>query len=262
MREDLIWLSFITCALGITISESLGYQSLFYHCSGVLKKRSSEMIEKKKISISKSTEKKKINISKTQRITLVGIFSALAAVLMYLEIPFFFAPPEAYKLDFSEVPVLIASFLLGPIEGIITEVLKILIKLIIKPTSTAFVGEFANLAVGITFVLPASVIYKIKKTRKSAVIGMCTGTLVMTLAGCFINAFILLPAFAYLFGGVPVSEIIKLGTAVNPAITDMFTFIVLAVVPVNILKGVLVSLVVFFIYKPITKGIRTIIKTD
>lgn len=205
-------------------------------------------------------KEKNKNISNTQRITLIGIFSALAAVLMYLEIPFFFAPPEAYRLDFSEVPVLISSFMLGPVEGVITECLKILIKLIIKPTSTAFVGEFANLVVGITFVLPASIIYKKKKTRKGALIGMTTGTLTMTVVGCFVNAFILLPAFAYLFGNVPVSEIIKLGTAVNPAITNMFTFIVLAVVPVNIVKGVLVSLVVFLIYKPVTKGIRSIIK--
>ena len=173
-------------------------------------------------------KEKNKNISNTQRITLIGIFSALAAVLMYLEIPFFFAPPEAYKLDFSEVPVLISSFMLGPVEGIITECLKIVIKLIIKPTSTAFVGEFANLVVGITFVLPASIIYKKKKTRKGALIGMTAGTLTMTVVGCFVNAFILLPAFAYLFGNVPVSEIIKLGTAVNPAITNMFTFIVLA----------------------------------
>lgn len=205
-------------------------------------------------------KEKNKNISNTQRITLIGIFSALAAVLMYLEIPFFFAPPEAYKLDFSEVPVLISSFMLGPVEGIITECLKIVIKLIIKPTSTAFVGEFANLVVGITFVLPASIIYKKKKTRKGALLGMTAGTLTMTVVGCFVNAFILLPAFAYLFGNVPVSEIIKLGTAVNPAITNMFTFIVLAVVPVNIVKGVLVSLVVFLIYKPVTKGIRSIIK--
>lgn len=205
-------------------------------------------------------KEKNKNITNTQRITLIGIFSALAAVLMYLEIPFFFAPPEAYKLDFSEVPVLISSFMLGPVEGIITECLKIAIKLIIKPTSTAFVGEFANLVVGITFVLPASIIYKKKKTRKGALIGMTAGTLTMTVVGCFVNAFILLPAFAYLFGNVPVSEIIKLGTAVNPAITNMFTFIVLAVVPVNIVKGVLVSLIVFLIYKPVTKGIRSIIK--
>lgn len=206
-------------------------------------------------------EKTKTNMSNTQKRVLVGIFSALAAVLMYLEIPFFFAP-SVYQLDFSEVPALIASFLLGPVAGVVTECMKILIKLIIKPTSTAFVGEFANLVVGITFVLPASLIYKKKRTRTGAVAGMGVGTLSMTVIGCLVNAFILLPAFAYMFGDVPISEIIKLGTAVNPAITDMVTFIILAVAPVNIIKGIAVSLVVFFIYKPVTKGIRSIVKSE
>ena len=206
-------------------------------------------------------EKTKTNMSNTQKRVLVGIFSALAAVLMYLEIPFFFAP-SVYQLDFSEVPALIVSFLLGPVAGVVTECMKILIKLIIKPTSTAFVGEFANLVVGITFVLPASLIYKKKRTRTGAVAGMGVGTLSMTVIGCLVNAFILLPAFAYMFGDVPISEIIKLGTAVNPAITDMVTFIILAVAPVNIIKGIVVSLVVFFIYKPVTKGIRSIVKSE
>ena len=199
-------------------------------------------------------------ISKTQKITLIGIFSALAAVLMYIEFPVFFAPPEAYKLDFSEVPVLISSFLMGPVAGVITECLKILIKLIIKPTSTAFVGEFANLLVGCMFVFPASLVYWRKKNRKNALIGMTVGTLSMTVIGCLVNAFILLPAFAYLMGNIPISDIISLGTAVNPAIKDMQTFIILAVAPMNILKGVLVSVMVFLIYKPVTKGIRAVMK--
>ena len=131
-------------------------------------------------------EKTKTNMSNTQKRVLVGIFSALAAVLMYLEIPFFFAP-SVYQLDFSEVPALIASFLLGPVAGVVTECMKILIKLIIKPTSTAFVGEFANLVVGITFVLPASLIYKKKRTRTGAVAGMGVGTLSMTVIGCLVN---------------------------------------------------------------------------
>ena len=200
------------------------------------------------------------NISKTQKLALIGIFGALAAVLMYIEFPVFFAPPEAYKLDFSEVPVLISSFLMGPVAGVATEVLKILIKLLIKPTSTAFVGEFANLVVGCMFVLPASLVYWRKKNRKNAMIGMVTGTISMTVIGCLVNAFILLPAFAYLMGNIPISKIIEMGTAVNPAIKDMYTFIILAVAPMNLLKGILVSVIVFIIYKPITKGIKAIMK--
>jgi riboflavin transporter len=199
------------------------------------------------------------NMNKTQKLTLTGIFSALAAVLMYVEIPLFFAP-EFYKLDFSEIPVLIASFMMGPVAGVVTEFLKILIKIIIKPTSTAFVGEFANFVVGCAFVIPTSIIYWRRKTRKNALIGMSIGTVVMTLVGCFTNAFILLPAFAYLYGGMPVEQLIAAGTKVNPAINNMFTFILLAVTPLNILKGVLVSVLVFIIYKPITKGIKNIMR--
>ena len=101
-------------------------------------------------------------INPTKKTALIGMFSALAAVLMYLEIPLFFAP-SFYKIDFSEVPVLICGFILGPVSAAASEAVKILIKLIIHPTSTAFVGEFANFVVGCAFVIPASIIYQRKK---------------------------------------------------------------------------------------------------
>lgn len=200
---------------------------------------------------------KKINpeaagyISSTKKITIVGAFSALAAILMYLEIPLFFAP-SFYKIDFSEIPVLICGFLLGPTSAAVSEAIKILIKLIIHPTSTAFVGEFANFVVGCAFVIPASIIYQRHKTRKRAVVGMVSGTLISTVLGMFTNAYILLPAFAVLYGGMPVEALISMGTEVNPSINGMFTFILLAVTPLNLLKFGLVSVVVFLIYKKIS----------
>lgn len=200
-----------------------------------------------------------IEHTKTQKLTLTGIFAAIAAILMYVEIPLFFVP-DFYKLDFSEIPVLIASFMMGPVAGVATEFLKIIIKLIIKPTSTAFVGEFANFMMGCSFIIPASIIYWKKKTRKHAVAGMAVGTAVMTFVGCFMNAFILLPAYAYIYGGIPVSVLIDKGSVVNPAISNMTTFILLAVSPLNIIKGALVSILVFLIYKPITRGIKAITK--
>lgn len=190
-------------------------------------------------------------INRTKKVTIIGAFSALAAVLMYLEIPLFFAP-SFYKIDFSEVPVLICGFLLGPASAAASEAVKILIKLIIHPTSTAFVGEFANFVVGCAFVIPASIIYQRHKTRKRAVIGMASGTLISTCLGMFTNAFILLPAFAVLYGGMPVDALIDMGTEVNSAINGMFTFILLAVTPLNLIKFGLVSLVVFLIYKKIS----------
>lgn len=189
-------------------------------------------------------------ITATRKVTLIGMFAALAAVLMYIEFPLWFAPPEIYKLDFSEVPVLVCSFILGPVSGVVCEFVKILIKLIIKPTSTAFVGEFANFVVGCAFVVPASVIYRLKKSRKNAVVGMCVGTVFLTIVGSLINALFLIPVFS-VFYGMPLEVILAMGTKLNGSVTDIFTFAALIVAPFNLLKGILVSVITFFIYKPI-----------
>lgn len=192
-----------------------------------------------------------VDISNTKKITIVGAFSALAAVLMYFEIPLFFAP-SFYKIDFSEIPVLICGFLLGPASAAVSEAIKILIKLIIHPTSTAFVGEFANFVVGCAFVIPASIIYQRHKTRKRAVVGMVSGTLISTALGMFTNAYILLPAFAVIYQDTSVQDLISMGTEVNSAIGGMFTFILFAVTPLNLVKFGLVSVIVFLIYKKIS----------
>jgi len=180
------------------------------------------------------------------------MFSAVAGILMYFEFPLPFVP-AFYKIDLSEVPILICSFMLGPVAGVAAEFTKIIIKLIIKPTTTAFVGELANFIIGCSFVIPAAIIYRRKKSKKSALIAMGIGIISMTVIGAFMNAFVLLPAFAVLYGGMPVSELIGMGTAVNSSITNMFTFIILAVVPLNLIKGLLTAVVTFLIYKRIGK---------
>lgn len=199
------------------------------------------------------------HVSRTKKIAVIGVFSALAAVLMYLEFPLPFVAPGFYELDFSEIPVLIVSFIFGPVAGVLTELVKILIKIVIKPTSTAFVGELANFIIGCALVVPASIVYRLKKTRKSAIVGLLVGTLTMALVGMFVNAFVLVPAFAKLFGGVPVSDIVAAGTAINPAITDIFTFAAFAVAPFNLLKGIIVSIPTIFIYKFISKTVKSIV---
>lgn len=100
-------------------------------------------------------------------------------------------------------------------------------------------------------VIPAGIIYKKVRTRKGAIIGMITGTLIMTFAGCFLNAFVLLPAYGKAFG-MPIDALVGMGTAVNAHITSLTTFVVFAVAPFNLLKGVLVSIIVFVIYKKIS----------
>ena len=188
--------------------------------------------------------------TKVRMMAQMGMLSAIAVVLMLFEIPLPFAP-SFYEIDFSEVPVLIGCFTMGPLAGAIIELLKILLNFAINGTATAGVGEVANFLIGCAFVIPAAVIYKKKRTRTGAIIGMVTGTLFMTFIGCFLNAFVLLPTYAKAFG-MPIDVLVGMGTAVNSHITSLTTFVIFAVAPFNLLKGFLVSLIVFLIYKKIS----------
>ena len=185
--------------------------------------------------------------SRSRNISYVAMFSALGGVLMLLEIPLFFAP-GFYKMDLSELPVLMSAFYLGPVAGVITELLKVLLKLLLKGTSTAFVGDFANFVVGCTFVLPAAVIYHHHKTRRTAIIGMAVGTLCMTVFGSLFNALYLIPKFAELFH-LPIDQIVAMGTAVNKGITSVPTLVLFAVVPFNLIKGIVDSALTYLLYK-------------
>lgn len=191
--------------------------------------------------------KKKLN---TKMIAQIGMLGAIAVVLMLFEIPLPFAP-SFYEIDFSEVPVLIGCFSMGPMAGVLIELIKIILNLCINGSVTAGVGELANFVIGCALVLPAAFIYKRKKTKKGAIIGLVTGTLFMTISGCFINAYVMLPTYAKAFG-MPIEALVEMGSAVNASITDLFTFVMFAVVPFNLLKGVLVSIIVLLIYKKIS----------
>ena len=188
--------------------------------------------------------------SNTHYISYTAIFSAISGVLMLMEIPLFFAP-GFYKLDISEMPVLICTFYLGPVAGVTAELLKVMVKLLIKGTSTAFVGDFANFVVGCSFILPASIIYHARPGKKTALVGMGVGTLVLTVFGSLFNGFYLIPKFAVLFG-MPMDAIVAMGTKVNAAITDVWTLVAFAVVPFNLVKGVAVSALTFLLYKRIS----------
>ncbi len=192
----------------------------------------------------------------TRKMAMVGMFSAIAAILMLIEIPLFFAP-GFYKLDFSELPILVGTFAFGPAAGVMMEFIKILLKLVIKGTSTAFVGELANFAVGCSFVLTASVIYEFKKTKKNAIFSCIGGTLVLTIFGTAFNALYLLPAFAKLYG-MPLEAILAMGAEVNPLCNpeSIVSFVIVCVAPLNLIKGVLNSVVVLLVYKPLSPVIK------
>lgn len=194
----------------------------------------------------------------TRMIAFCGMFGAVAAVLMLFDIPLPFAP-IFYKLDFSEVPVLIGTFCFGPVAGGVIEAVKILIKFVIKGTSTAGVGELANFVIGCAFVIPAGIIYKMMKSKKGALLGCVVGTLVMTVIGCLVNAYVLLPFYANAFQ-MPIDALIGMGTAVNPAINSLMSFVLLAVAPFNLLKGVVVSIITFLLYKRISRLVKGVSK--
>lgn len=187
--------------------------------------------------------------SRIRTIAQIGMLGALSVVLMLFEIPLPFAP-SFYEIDFSEVPVLVGCFAMGPAAGAAIELIKILLNFAINGTITAGVGELANFLLGCSFVVPAGIIYKKMHTRKGAIVGMLTGTILMTIFGCFLNAFVLLPAYGKAFG-MPIETLVGMGSAVNPYVTSLLTFALFAVAPFNIIKGVIDSLIVFLIYKKI-----------
>lgn len=192
------------------------------------------------------------DVGSTKYITICGMFGALAAVLMYFEFPLPFLAPPFYKLDFSEVPVMIGGMYLGPAAAVIIEFVKILLKLVLKGTTTAFVGDFANFAVGCSLILPAVIIYHTGKTKGRALAGLITGTIVLTVFGTLFNALYLLPAFSKLYG-MPMDVLIEMGTAVNGKITNITSFVILAVAPLNLIKGLAVSILTMLLYKHISR---------
>lgn len=185
----------------------------------------------------------------TRNVVLMGMFSALGAVLMLFEIPLPFIAPSFYELDLAEVPVLVGTFALGPVAGAVMEVVKILIKLVLKPTSTGFVGEFANLAIGCALVVPAGIIYQINRTKKGALYGMAAGTVIMSMAGVAINALVMLPFYSNF---MPLENIIAAGAAINPFVSNIWTFAIICVGPFNVVKGVAVSLITWLVYKRVS----------
>jgi riboflavin transporter FmnP len=193
----------------------------------------------------------------TRKMAMIGMFSAIAMIIHLFDFPLPFAP-EFYKLDFSELPILIGTFAFGPVAGVTMELIKVLLKLMIKGTSTAFVGDLANFAVGCSFVLPASAVYAFRKNKKTAILACIVGTLVMTVFGTAFNAVYLLPAFSKLYG-MPLDTILEMGAAVNPMVKEgnIISFVAACVAPLNLIKGVSVSVVTLLIYKPLSPIIKT-----
>ena len=191
-------------------------------------------------------------VTPARRTTLIAICSTIAMVLHVLDFPLLFLAPDFYKLDFSELPVLLCGFYLGPSAAVTCEGIKILLKLLVKGTSTAFVGDFANFVVGCSFVIPATIWYHAHKSKHSAIIGLILGTVSMSVLGSAFNAVYLLPKFSQLFG-LPLDAIIAMGAKIHGSIHSVPTFVMFCVAPLNVIKGVMVSIPTMLLYKRVAR---------
>jgi len=192
--------------------------------------------------------------NKTRNMVSIAMLAAVAVVLMLFEFPLPFLPPF-YKIDASELPVIIGAFAMGPWAGVLIELIKVLLNLLLDGTTTAFVGEFANFLIGCSYVVPASIVYYRKKSKKNAIVGLVIGTVACAVVGCLLNAYLLLPAYSKAFH-MDIEALVAMGTAANKAIDSMFTFVLFATAPLNILKCGLVSIITMLIYKPISRILK------
>lgn len=192
----------------------------------------------------------------TKRISSIAILSAIAGLLMLIDFPISFIAPTFYKMDISDLPCLIGSFALGPIAGAIIETLKILIKLVLKPTSTAFVGELSNLLCGISLCVPAGLVYKKHHNKKGALEGLIVGAVCYIVIGSLINYFITIPAFVNLYH-IPLDTIIDMGKAIFPFITNKFMFVLVCVSLFNLFKVVIVGILTYLLYKRISPLLKS-----
>ena len=187
----------------------------------------------------------------TRALASGGILTAISIVLMFIEVSLPFIP-SFLELDLSNIPALIGGFAFGPVAGILIVLAKDLIHMMIS--HTAFVGELADFLMSGSFTLVASLIYMSKKSRNQAFIGMGLGTVAITIMGAITNYFILLPFYAKAF--MPMEQILNLCAQVNPLITNKLTYVLYGVVPFNIIKGLVISIITALTYKHISRIIR------
>ncbi len=173
----------------------------------------------------------------TNRFIKLSLLSAIAVILMYIDFPVIPIFPWL-KIDLSDVPALMGAFAFGPLSGVIIELMKNLLILIVKGTGTGFVGELANFLVGVALVWPAALVYKKNKTKKTAILGMVLGVLCIEVVGILANVYLLLPAY---------------GMAMSKA--ELMQYVTVGLIPFNGIKSILVCGITYALYKKVSVSI-------
>ncbi|TCL36850.1 riboflavin transporter FmnP [Anaerospora hongkongensis] len=180
--------------------------------------------------------------------TRTAVLAGAAVILMLMDFPIVFMP-GFLKMDLSEIPAIIGAFSMGPLAGLWVMLLKNLLHL--TNSQTAGIGELANFLVGSAFVLTAGFIYRRYKSRQGAITALLSGTIAMTVAAAALNYWVLIPLYQAVLN-FPGEAVVNMGHAVNPFIINLKTFILFAIIPFNLLKGLLVSLITILIYKKLS----------
>ncbi len=182
----------------------------------------------------------------TVDLTRIAILGALASILFMLEFPIFPAAPF-YKLDFSNVPVILGAFAMGPVQGLLILLIKSLIGL--THTTSAGIGEMADFLMGAAFILPGAIMYRRNKSRKTAISGMLAGVVCIVIAGVLANYYILLPFYQKF---LPYETLVVMGKDMFPFITDIWGFLLTVTALFNLIKGLALTVVTLLLYKPLS----------
>lgn len=202
----------------------------------------------------KTLSRRGLASSRTRRVTLVGVFAAIATVLMFFELPLPFMPPFL-KLDPSGVPILLASMVLGPGGAIGTALIKDLVHVL--SSSTGGVGELADFLLTASFALVVGFLYRKNPNRQGVALATLAGTLTCGLVGALANYFLLIPFYAKV---TPLEAIFAACAKVNPAINGMGAYIAFGVVPFNLIKGLVISLLTFLLYRKLEGFLKSYIR--
>lgn len=192
-----------------------------------------------------------------RKLAFIAIMAAAAWALMLFNFPLPFAP-SFMKFDISELPALFAGLFLDPLSGFLVILIKILLKLLTQGTETALVGEAMNIAAASAFVLPAAFIYQRNRSKKGAVIGLIAATIFASIVAVFLNLWVAFPMYGRLYG-LPMEKIVAMGTKVVPAVKDELTLMLYSILPFNLFKHAVTSLVTWLIYKRAGRVLQNLI---
>ncbi len=190
----------------------------------------------------------------TRYMAKIAVMGVLSFLIMLIEVPLWFTP-EFLKMDLSDLPAIVGAMALGPLAGILIELLKVFLKLVTVGTTTAGVGELANFVVGSVFSVTAALVYRSSRRRRGIIAGLAVGTLVMAVLASVINYTVLLPFYSKAYG-LKMTGIISQAKAVNPYVVDLRSFITFGIFPFNLFKGIVISVISYPVYIRLRKIIE------